>query len=102
MAKNMTSRPAMTPEGRELQIAAAAYDLAEKQILEGTASAQVIVHFLKLASPKERLEREILEKQKELMVAKTETLNSQRHSDEIYQKALDAMRVYGGNRSDEA
>ena len=65
-------RPAITPEARENQMIALAVDLAEKQLIEGTASSQVITHYLKLATTKEKIEREILEKQKELIVAKTE------------------------------
>ena len=60
-------RPALTPEARENQLISLAVDLAEKQLQEGTASSQVITHYLKLGSTKERIEREILEKQKELI-----------------------------------
>ena len=41
-------KPATTPEGRENEMVSLAIDLAEKQIREGTASSQVITHFLKL------------------------------------------------------
>lgn len=102
MAKNTKSHPAMTPEAREKQMISLAVDLAEQQLREGTASAQVITHYLKLGSMKERIEREILEKQKELITAKTESLQSGKRSEELYQEAIKAMRVYGGNRSDEA
>lgn len=64
-------RPALTPEARENQMISLAVDLAEKQLMEGTASSQVITHYLKLGSTKERIEKEILEKQKELIDAKT-------------------------------
>jgi len=91
-AKN--SRPAITPEGRENQMIALAIDLAEKQLKNGTASSQVVTHFLKMASTKERIEKEILEKQKELIVAKTEAIQSANKVEELYTKALDAMRSY--------
>lgn len=103
-ANNQTkrrSRPAMTPEAREAQLIALAVDLAEKQLLEGTASAQVITHYLKLGSTKERIEKEILEKQKDLIVAKTEALQSQQRIEELYKDAIDAMRSYSGNTKDE-
>lgn len=73
-----------------------AIDLAEKQLLEGTASSQVISHYLKLGSSKDRIEREILEKQKELISAKTEALQSQKRVEELYKDALNAMRNYAG------
>ena len=89
-------RPALTPEARENQLISLAVDLAEKQLLEGTASSQVISHFLKLGSTKERIEKEILEKQKDLISAKTEALNSSKKIEELYANALAAMRSYSG------
>lgn len=80
---------------------AAAIDLAEKQIRNGTASSQVITHFLKLGSTKERLEKEILEQQKELIKAKTESIQSAQRVEELYTNALNAMRSYSGNRSND-
>lgn len=94
-------RPALTPEARENQMIALAVDLAEKQLLEGTASSQVITHYLKLGSSKERLEREILEKQKDLIDAKTQSVKSTARSDEIAKKALDAFRHYSGHGDEE-
>lgn len=93
--------PATTPESRENQLIAMAYDLAEKQIREGTASSQTINHFLKLGSTKERLEKEILAEQKKLVVAKTENLESGKRLEEMYQEAMDALRSYSPNYNDE-
>lgn len=90
-------RPALTPEARENQLVSLAVDLAEKQLLEGTASSQVITHYLKLGSTKERIEREILEKQKELIEAKTQNLQSVQRIEEIYKDAIDAMKRYSGH-----
>lgn len=89
-------RPAISPEARENQMIALAVDLAEKQLIEGTASSQVITHYLKLGSTKERIEKEILEKQKELITAKTEALQSAKRVEELYANALNAMRNYSG------
>lgn len=92
-------RPAMTPEARENQLIALAVDLAEKQLIEGTASSQVITHYLKLGTTKEKIEREILEKQKDLIVAKTENLQSAKRIEELYTNALKAMQTYSGSLS---
>lgn len=89
-------RPALTPEAREGQLISLAVDLAEKQLREGTASSQVITHYLKLGSTKERLEKEILEKQKDLMDAKTQSLKSTDKLEELYTNALNAFRGYSG------
>lgn len=103
MAKsNRKIRPATTPEARENQMIALAVDLAEKQLLDGSASSQVITHYLKLGTMKEKIERDILEKQKELIEAKTENLKSAQRIEELYTNALNAMRSYGGHRSDDA
>lgn len=89
-------RPALTPEARENQLISLAVDLAEKQLMEGTASSQVITHYLKLGSTKERIEREILEKQKDLITAKTQAIQSAQRVEELYENALKAMREYSG------
>lgn len=94
--KQKKLRPAITPEGRENQMISLAVDLAEKQLREGTASSQVITHYLKLGSTKERIEKEILEKQKELIAAKTEAIQSSKNVEELYIKALEAMKTYNG------
>lgn len=91
--------PATTREERENQLIFLAMDLAEEQIREKKASSQVITHFLKLASTKEKLEKEKLEKENELLRAKAESLQSARRVEELYQNALDAMRSYGGSSS---
>ena len=93
-------RPALTPEARENQLISLAVDLAEKQLLEGTASSQVITHYLKLGTTKEKLEREILEKQKALIEAKTENLQSAKRIEELYKNALDAMKNYSGHMTE--
>lgn len=92
--------PARSPEARENQMIALAVDLAEKQLIEGTASAQVITHYLKLGTLKEQLEREKLEKENELLKAKTEAIQSAQRVEELYSNALEAMRRYSGDYTD--
>ena len=94
-------RPATSSEARENQMISLAIDLAERQLLEGTASAQVIVHYLKLATQRERIEREIMERQAELLTAKTEAIQSSKRQEELYLNALQAMKRYSGNMQDE-
>lgn len=89
--------PALTPEAREKQLIAAAVNLAEKQLLEGTASSQVITHYLKLGSSQMRLEKEKLEEENKLLKAKTEALQSQKRQEELFEEAIKAMRRYSGN-----
>lgn len=90
-------RRATTPENRQNQLAAAAYDLAEQQIREGTASAQVITHFLKGGSPREKLELERLRNENELLKAKVQSLQSMANVEKLYQDALNAMSEYKGD-----
>lgn len=94
-------RPAITPEDRENQVIAAAMDLAEKQIREGTASSQVITYFLKRGSAKEKLEQEILEEQKKLISAKTENLQYAQETKALFEAAMDALTRYRGGGSDD-
>lgn len=92
-------RPALTPEARENQMIALAVDLAEKQLAEGTASSQVITHFLKLGSSKERLEKEKLRAESELLKAKQSAIQSQEDVKELYANAMNAMKIYSGQGS---
>ena len=103
-------RPALTPENRENQLISLAVDLAEKQLREGTASSQVISHFLKLGSSSYKAEKEMLEKQKALIAevttdsngyAKIENLKSVQRNEELLEKAIEAMRIYGGRSNEE-
>ena len=93
--------PATTPEARINQVIALAYDLAEKQLSDGTASSQVITQFLKMGTAREKKEVEILEHQKELMKAKTEAIKSTKTQEELYKNALRAMATYSGQRRDD-
>lgn len=99
--KERKAAPGFTPEARENQLIALAVDLAEKQLREGKASSQVICHYLKLASSKDRLEKELLEKQVELAAAKTEMLQSAKRTEELYLNALNAMKSYSGRSEPE-
>lgn len=99
--KSNMGRPALTPEARENQLIALAVNLAEKQLREGTASSQVITHYLKLGSQKEKLEKEIMEKQAELLSAKTDAIKSSKTIETLYSNAIEAMRRYRGESEDE-
>lgn len=89
-------RPGLTPEARENQLISLAVDLAERQLIEGTASSQVITHYLKLGSTREKLERERLEEENKLLKAKTEQLQSMKRMEELYADAITAMKNYSG------
>lgn len=94
------TRPPLTVEAQENRMISMAMDLAEQQLRDGTASSQVITHFLKLGSTKERLEKEILVEQKDLVKAKAKSLRSTEELKELYTEALRAFRSYspeGGN-----
>lgn len=93
-------RPATNPDARENQLISLAIDLAERQLRDGSASSQVIAHFLKLASSKERLEREMMQEQKKLLKAKTEAMESAKRVEELYSKALNAMKSYSGEQNE--
>lgn len=94
--KSKERQPARTPEGRENQLISLAADLAERQLKAGTASSQVITHFLKLASTREKLEQERLKRENLLLSAKVEQIASAQRIEELYTKALNAMREYAG------
>lgn len=91
------SRPASNPEAREQQLVNLAVDLAEKQLRDGTASPSVLNHYLKLATRRETLEREILEKNARLIDAKAETIAKTKENEELAKAAINAMKNYSPN-----
>lgn len=92
---------ATTPEARERELIVQAIDLAERQIRQGTASAQVLTHYLKLGTANSRLEREKLERENALLKARVDSLASMQRVEELYSDALNAMRAYSGQMSED-
>lgn len=86
--------PAITPEGREDQMIAYAVNLAEEQLRNGTASSQVITHYLKLGSMRERMEKKKLEEEIKLLTAKTEAIKADREKNDLYAQVIEAIRTY--------
>lgn len=94
------TRPALTPEAREAQMISLATDCAEQQMRDGTASSQVIVHYLRLGTQKSKLELEKLKRETELLSAKTTAIQSQEKIEQLYQDAMNAMKSYSGQDAD--
>lgn len=88
--------PARTPEQRESQLINLAMESAERAMLEGTASSQVITHFLKLGTAKYKYELDKLKTDRDLGQAKIDSIRRQENTDEKYQEALEAFRLYSG------
>lgn len=97
MAKARAGRPALSPEARENQMISLAVDLAEQQLRDGTASSQVITHFLKLGTTRYELEKEKLRKENNVLEAKAKAYASSEEIKELYDNAIKAMRDYGGH-----
>lgn len=95
------TRPALSLEARESYLISLAEDLAEQQLRDGTASSQLITHYLKLGSTRERLEKKLLAEQVELASAKKDNYKAQARQDEVYEAALKAMKRYNGDFDEE-
>lgn len=93
--------PTLTPAGREARMIAYAMDLAEEQLRNGTASSQVITHFLKLGTETAKLELERLQNENKLIQAKADEINSKKENKELYAQALQAMSRYRPNDGNE-
>lgn len=104
MAKSEAKRrrPASTDASREKQLISLAIDLAEKQLLNGTAPASVLTHFLKLGATDNELEKEKIRKETILLEAKVAAIKAQEGRDDLYEKAIEAMKAYGRRSDDEA
>ena len=97
----LKNRPAISMENRMNQMVAKTLDLAEKQLDEGTASSQVMSHFLKYASEKTKLETEKLRHETELIKAKKAAIEAQQSSEEMFAKAIKAFATYSGKGGDD-
>jgi hypothetical protein len=92
--------PALSPEAKENQMIALAMDLAEKQLRDGTASSQVITHFLKIGTTKFQYECEKLQNETELLRSKRESIDSAKKAEELYADAIAAMKKYSGHNDE--
>lgn len=95
-SKSKSRRPALSPEARENQMISLAVDLAEQQLIDGTASSQVITHFLKLGTTRAELEKEKLKRENKVLEAKAKAIESSEETKVLYENALKAMRNYAG------
>jgi len=94
--------PATDPAVRENQMISLAIDAAERDLLSPNPSKQIVVHYLKLATVKAQLEKEKLQRENQLLTAKTDALESQARTEELYRNAIEAMASYsGGFRQEE-
>ena len=98
--KTRKIRPALTPEAREEQLISLATNLAEQQLIDGTASSQVITHYLKLATVQEKLKNDKLIEENKLLKARTEQIESTKRSEELMAEAIKAFRTYSGQDDD--
>jgi len=95
------SAPILTPEEWENHLIALSYQAVEQRILDGTATAAEYVHFLKAGSVKQREELEKLQKENELLKAKTSAIESERNRGELYKQVIDALSSYRTESPDE-
>lgn len=94
-------RPPLTPEAAENQMISLAFDLVRQRLIDGTATSQETVHFLKLGTQKERYERERLAEEIKLLKAKTKAVENTEDMKVVYEEALKAMRRYSGHGDDD-
>lgn len=93
--------PALTIEARENQMISLADEEAERRIRSGKASDSLLIHYLKLGTTKNQLEKAKLEKETALAEAKIKSIMQAESSEELYANAIKAMTVYSGNGEEE-
>lgn len=93
--------PAISSEARDAQMASLAYDLVEQRMRDGTATSQETTYFLRLGNQNQKLEKKKLEKQIELLEAKTEQIKAAKRMDEVYMQAIGAFKIYGGEQEED-
>lgn len=95
--KKRKRQPASTPEARETQLINLAYDLAEDQLLDGTAPPSIVNHFLKLSTQREALELDNLRSKARLQEAKANEIDTAKENEELTKAAIEAMKSYSGS-----
>lgn len=95
--KNQKRKPASSPEARESQLINLAYNLAEEQLREGTASPSIVSHFLKLSTQREALELDNLRSKAKLQEAKAQQIDTAKENEELTKAAIEAMKNYSGS-----
>lgn len=88
--------PAKTPEERESMLIAMSLSRIEQQIADGTVSSQVLTHFAKLGSSRERLEQERLRNENEVLRKKVQTMEAAVDVKNLMEDALAAFKGYSG------
>ena len=91
------TKPPLTPEADIAEMISLATSLVKQRLIDGTATSQETTHFLKLASPKAQLEVEKIKRENELLKAKTDSLQSQQRTEELFENAINAMKRYSGH-----
>lgn len=89
--------PAVDPEARENQLISLAVEAAERELMREKPSTQVVLHYLKLGTTKNQLEKEKLRKENLLLEAKADAMKSAARSEEMYADAIKAMQLYQGS-----
>lgn len=84
----------------EKRLVSLAMEQAERKLMDGTASNQLIIHYLKLASPREKLERENLKESNKLLRAKARAIESSERLEEQLAQAMEAFTRYTGQSDD--
>lgn len=92
--------PATTQEGRDAQLIDLAYRLTEQRMRDGTASSQEIVHFLRLATEKTKLEEEKLRHETQLLESKSKALDNASRDNTDYARVIAHLKFYKGLEDD--
>lgn len=95
--QSLGHRKAITVEGREQKLINLSMNIAEERLRDGTASSQIITHFLKLGTVQHQLELEQTKKENLLLEAKIKALESSERTERLFSEAIDAMKSYKGS-----
>lgn len=86
-------------EERERELAYLATCLAEQQLRDGSAKAQVITHYLKLASPRENIERRMMEAKIQLLEGQLQACQRDTTTQQLLEEAIESLKMYRGDDS---
>lgn len=74
-----------------------ATELAAKQLRDGTAKAQVVTHYLRMSSPREDIERRMMEAKIALLEGQLAACQNDMATQALIIEALESLREYRGS-----
>lgn len=86
--------PPLSDKDHEAKLISLTLQMAEQQLIDGTASSQVMTHFLRLGSIRSKVELEKLRLENNLLTEKIQSEKMGQQLKEMFQDVMESLRDY--------